>query len=493
MLLTLSGIAVTLKQVVTADRVSIADTSRSMAVQALATDNGMLSAQNGFTACRGFDGTDSGIFALLRRTALFSSIFGKKAVFFSDFNYTDLPFDRPLKADIELKPLEKEQTPQNISVEALYPEVLEEGSGDPVFVKIVSDTEKGTVLIGMIDGKKECEVKTRVKEGVTFVPLRPVFPAHGVYQFTVAAYADDPFFDNMITRDITVLKKDPRILVVYRYPSADIGIITRLLAAGGYRTDTLSISKPAGDLSVYHGIVYYNEGSAKYPVNGPSLHVGTAAGGKNSGQMLKLNGELFRDIFPAGKPDGRTAVSDDEGKPIIAETDSGVLLLLSNYSHAYLSGNRNIKKLVDGAADRFLKRLSEEEHISMNRNNPVKGLPVRFIFSGKGDVEINGKMIGKDISEFTANTTDNALTVNIGYIKNGMRRTLKRSFSVSENDSENFFTGFNKEKYAKISASLTYAKAEGSKTAPPKKIKIFESIIFFIIVLSSVIYMFIKR
>ncbi|MCK5398767.1 hypothetical protein KAJ26_01990, partial [bacterium] len=177
---------------------------------------------------------------------LYSGLSGKKVSYNSDLNFTDqVLYDGNFP--VKLIPEKNFAVMKNsITVFSLSPGSMIYDAMAPVIISIFSKEDKEVTYRSYLDGAEIDTGSWNLIKGMNLrdLKLRPLAP--GTYNLQVLLNTGDEVSgDDGANRDIIVLKAKPEVVIAYRYPSADIGTVSRTLKYLGCEPLPTHISKAA--------------------------------------------------------------------------------------------------------------------------------------------------------------------------------------------------------------------------------------------------------
>jgi hypothetical protein len=430
----------------------------------------------------------------IERITLYSVLKEKKATFISDFNYTDeLP--ETFRTNIEFLPLKKESIIDNLEMIDLTPKKTVLRNKNRFILRIKSSKKIKTDLSISSHGKELYQKRIALIAGVNNIPITISFKKAGVYPLQVKIDSNDSIVsDNYLYLDMVLKKEHPDVVIIYRYPSADIGIISRFLHGLGINVKTLHIDK-VKNLEKYDGYVLYN---TDYLINNdkPILIIGYT---KNYGIKKEITKGLsfkgrekpYQEIIQSGYLNSGIVLnrnSRDEG--IVVNIKNRYFLAFINYYKYFLKKEPYLSSVFSNIINRYSKDMNRYPHIELDADTIVNGKKVNGYFSKEdGILTINGFDVKMKNGKFSFMSTGRKINIKVNYEQNGIDKVLNRNYPVFQNDLENKYIGFDKEKYDKLREHYKHISGKDKKERKITYLNPFETIISFIIIIIALILM----
>ena len=412
---------------------------------------------------------------------LYSGLSGKKVSYNSDFNFTDQVLYNG-NFPVKLIPEKNFAVMKNsITVFSLSPGSMIYDAMAPVIISIFSKEDKEVTYRSYLDGAVLETGSWNLIEGMNLrdLKLRPLAP--GTYNLQVFLdTGDEVSGDDGANRDIIVLKAKPEVVIVYRYPSADIGTVSRTLKYLGCEPLPTYIGKAAPKNA--DGIIYYDLPAAMRS-RIPVMHIGMSGLAEThrsaicvSGGDMKIKSEFTLaglDIF--GKYDhfyyfSKTGFHVDE----IKNTDSALLEELTM------------------ALEVFVTQLKMDRRVELSQVIPHIGEEV-FISSDMEirNIKISGGEARKLENGFSFTPREDKIEVEMECVRNNTAFTVKRKYFALSPLIEELNSGFNEEKYQTI---LRKFSREGEKKKYPRNsVHPFSTLPAMIIALLGLVWLWLKH
>ena len=412
---------------------------------------------------------------------LYSGLSGKKVSYNSDFNFTDQVFYNG-NFPVKLIPEQNSAVMKNsFTVFSLSPGSMIYDAKAPAVIGIFSKEDKKITYRSYLDGAAIETGSWDLIKGMNQreLKLRPLAP--GTYNLQVLLdTGDEVSGDDGVNRDIIVLKAKPEVVIVYRYPSADIGTVSRTLKYLGCEPVPTHISKAIPKNA--DGIIYYDL-PAVMRSRIPAMHIGMSGLAESQRAAICVSGGDMRikteftlaglDIF--GKYDhsyyfAMTGFHVDE----IRNSDSALLEELTM------------------ALEVFVTQLKMDHRVDLSQVIPHIGEEV-FISSDMEirNIKISGGDARKSKKGFSFTPREDKIEVEMECVRNNTIFTVKRKYFALSPLLEELNSGFNEEKYQTILRKFSH---EGEKKKYPRNsVHPFSTLPAMIIAILGLVWLWLKH
>ncbi|MCD6579294.1 hypothetical protein J7L48_07440 [bacterium] len=437
--------------------------------------------KNNLTRFKKFNKLGSPIYDEIKMLGNYSIMNNLMINYYSDFNYTE-PFEpKPFYGNISLIPIEGEKRFVNSEIVDVFPKNTYLEPRNTIYLKIASEHKTHATVKIQFDNKPPVKKNIMIEQGENIIPMEFTIRHPGVYSLHVQVQSNDDIeFDDHFYSDIILKKRTPHIIIVYSYPSKDIGILARILRKDGFKVDSIE-KEQIKDMEDYDAFIFYNT-NFSMSTHKPVLLVGNC---KNEHLVpffkkgITINNRSFNQIQVKSKILKGNFSSMDSNKPLMGHYYNNFFLTITGFYHYMLKNDHIVEHLLLSILTSFEHDILKYPHFSFNSKRFIENREFVGIFSQNIDsISINKSNIIPSNGSFSFNPPKGELEI---IVKSNGQKFI-RNYKVFPNDLEKKYCGFDKNKYSLLRSLLKNSSSNNLKT-DKSKINLFEHPFFLILIL----------